>query len=327
MQQKLPQTVAGSAFTPELQEQAHKTFGAAQTYLQAQLAPATLRAYTEACGHFAKWCAVRGLESLPANPESIALYVSELAQAGKRASTLTKALAAIRFAHKTRNLGSPTEHPLVTGIMSGIRRVHGSEPVSQKRPLQATQVQQMLLACPKTLTGLRDRAILALGFAGAFRRSELAALNVDDLSFHADGHLTCRIRRSKTDKAGKGAVKAILNGQKLMPVYQVSTWLDAAGIREGPVFRRMDWAGGATESRLSSKWVGRVVQRYAHAAGVDARQVGAHSLRSGFITTAAEHQVPLYRIMEVTLQTSAETTLKYMRRANLFRDHAGSDFL
>ena len=132
MQEMFLQTVASSPFTPELQEQARKTFGAAQTYLQAQLAPATLRAYTEACGYFAKWCAVRRLESLPATPESIALYISELAQAGKRASTLTKVLAAIRFAHKTRNLYSPTEHPLVTGIMAGIRRVHGSEPVSAK---------------------------------------------------------------------------------------------------------------------------------------------------------------------------------------------------
>jgi site-specific recombinase XerD len=327
MPENLPQLVDDSKFSPEMQEQIQKTFGVAQAYLRAQLAPATLRAYTAACAHFAQWCAARGLMSLPGTPETIALYISDLAQSGKRASTLTKVLAAIRFSHKTQNLASPTEHPVVTGIMGGIRRVHGSEPVSQKLPLQASHILQMLLACPKTLVGQRDRAILALGFAGAFRRSELAALNVDDLTFHSDGHLSCRIRRSKTDKAGKGAVKAILNGQKLMPVNQVSSWLDAAGIREGAVFRRMDWAGGATECRLSGKWIGRVVQRYAHAAGIDARLVGAHSLRSGFITTAAEHQVPLYRIMEVTLQTSAETTLKYMRRANLFRDHAGTDFL
>lgn len=327
MADQFPDVIDGHTIPPELQAQMLTTFGAAQEYLHAQLSPASLRAYKEALGHFGIWCGPRGFSVLPALPETVVMYVAELAQEGKKVATLTKILSAIRFAHRQKKLTSPTDHPLVTGVMAGIRRIHGSAPIGQKTPLLNSDVKRMVLACPKSLTGARDKAVLALGFAGAFRRSELAALDVSDLAFHRDGNLICRLRRSKTDQGGKGAFKPIFNGDNLQPVYFLRTWLETAGITEGPVFRRMDWAGGATEHRLSSKWIASIVQRYAKAVGIDPKMVGAHSLRSGFVTTATEHNVPIYRIMEVTLQVNAETVLRYMRRANQFRDHAGSEFL
>lgn len=324
---ELPSSLSYRGIPAELLARLQPAAEAAQEYLRAHLAPASLRAYREGFAQFHAWCLQHQLAHVPAEPDSVCLYLSARAQAGIHVSTLTKQLAAIRFAHELTDLPSPTNHPLVKKTMAGIRRVHGSRPRQQKDPLLDQQLLQMLSACPPTLQGARDRAIMALGFAGAFRRGELAALDVSDLTFHADGHLSCLLRRSKTDQTGKGLIKPILNGQRLRPVYHLHSWLEQAGITEGPVFRRIDWADGATEQRLSGQWIARIVQKYADKLGIDPKSIGAHSLRAGFITSAGEHDVELYKIMEVTGQVDPRTPLKYLRRANLFKGHAGSGFL
>lgn len=323
----LPAALTYRGIPDQLRAGLQDTAQAAQDYLRAHLAPATLRAYRTGFAQFHAWCQQHQLAHVPADPDSVRLFLSARAQAGLHVSSLTKLLAAIRFAHELQNLPSPTDHPLVKKTMAGIRRVHGSRPRQPKAPLLDQHVLQMMALCPPTLQGVRDRAILALGFAGAFRRGELAALDVSDLTFHADGHLSCLLRRSKTDPTGQGLVKPILNGPRLQPVTHLRSWLDQAGISEGPVFRRIDWADGATEQRLSGQWIWRVVKKYAAQIGIDPDRVGSHSLRAGFVTSAGEHNVELYKIMEVTGQTDPRTPLKYLRRANLFKGHAGSGFL
>lgn len=323
----LPPALTYRGIPDQLRAGLHETAEAAQRYLRAHLSAATLRAYRTGFEQFHAWCQQHQLAHVPAEPDSVRLFISARAQAGKHVSTLTKQLAAIRFAHQLQDLPSPTDHPLVKKTMAGIRRIHGSRPRQPKEPLLDQQLLQMLQRCPATLQGMRDRAILALGFAGAFRRGELAALDVSDLTFHADGHLSCLLRHSKTDQAGKGLVKPILNGQRLQPVQHLRWWLEQAGISEGPVFRSIDWADGATEQRLSGQWIWRVVKKYAALIGIDPKTVGAHSLRAGFVTSAGEHNVELYKIMEVTGQTDPRTPLRYLRRANLFKGHAGTCFL
>jgi integrase len=140
---------------------------------------------------------------------------------------------------------------------------------------------------PGTMRGIRDRAILALGFAGAFRRSELVALTVADLTECPDGYRVM-IRRSKTDQTGEGAEIVIPRGLRIRPVEAVQAWLHAAGVSEGLLFRAIQRGGRVKPQGLRGVDVARAVKRYAKAAGLDPAEFSGHSLRAGFVTSAAE---------------------------------------
>ena len=215
-----------------------------------------------------------------------------------------------------------------------IRRRIGVAP-RRKAAATAEIVAAMLMRIPDTMTGKRDRALLALGFAGAFRRSELVALDVADIIEHTDG-LRVTVRRSKTDQEGQGVEKAIPHGRFIRPVALLREWLDAAGINEGPVFRPVSRSGNVrslgsnaeveTERRaprLTTQAVADIIKRYTAAAGLDPALFGAHSLRAGFITTAAERGADLARIMDVSGHRDPRTVVGYIRRASMFKDHAG----
>ena len=175
------------------------------------------------------------LTALPAHVGIVAAYLSGLAQQGRKASTIGRRAAAIGYHHKMAGHEPPTNQEGVRAVLRGIRRTIGSARQG-KAPATADVLKQMLALCPDTLAGKRDRALLALGFAGAFRRSELIALEVADLAETPDG-LRVTIRRSKTDQEGQGAEVAILRGCRLRPVEAVQSWLAAAEISTGPVFR------------------------------------------------------------------------------------------
>ena len=204
----------------------------------------------------------------------------------------------------------------------------------QKAAATADILAALLMRTPDTLTGKRDRALLGLGFAGAFRRSELVALDVADLVEDPAG-LRVRIRKGKTDQEGRGAEIAIPAGRFIRPVALVREWLDAAGIVEGPVFRPVSRSGnvrspdpGTGETpRLTTQTVADIMKRYCTAAGLDASTFGAHSLRAGYITTAAERGADLTRIMDQSRHRDPRTVVGYIRRANAFKDHSGSGFL
>ena len=196
----------------------------------------------------------------------------------------------------------PTDDEEVHATMRGIRRRIGVAP-RQKAAATAEILAALLMRTPNSLTGKRDRALLALGFAGAFRRSELVALDVADLREDPDG-LRVLVRRSKVDQEGKGFEKAIPHGRFIRPVALVREWLDAAGVTEGPVFRpvsrsgRVRWFDASGKpAQLSDRSVANILQSYCAAAGLDASTFGAHSLRAGYITTAAERGADLARIM------------------------------
>jgi integrase len=184
----------------------------------------------------------------------------------------------------------------------------------------------MLRLCPATLAGSRDRALLALGFAGAFRRSELVALEIADLTEAPDG-LRVRIRRSKTDQEGEGAEIAIPRGYRLRPVEAVQGWIAAAEISEGPLFRPVLKGGRIQPEPLSAFSAAQIVKRYAERAGLDPASYAGHSLRSGFLTSAAESGASILKMMEVSRHKSVDVLRGYVRRADLFREHAGAAFL
>jgi integrase len=208
---------------------------AARTFAELEKAASTRRSYRVAFRIFADWCHARGLVPVPASPDTVAAFLAAEATAGARASTIAHRAAAIRYAHRLAGHETPTSAETVRAVMRGIRRTIGTAP-ERKAPATADVIREMRL-CPPTLAGQRDRALLALGFAGAFRRSELVALSVADLVEMPDGFRVL-IRHSKTDQEGAGQEIAIPRGYRLRPVEAVQTWLEAAAITEGPVFRR-----------------------------------------------------------------------------------------
>jgi site-specific recombinase XerD len=306
-----------------------------EAYQRASKADATVRAYRGDAAAFTAWCARYGFRSLPASPEAVAAFLVAEAEAGRAASTIGRRCAAIRYAHKLARLPDPTDDEAVRATVKGIRRKVGTAP-DQKAAATADVLAAMLMRIPDTLTGKRDRALLALGFAGAFRRSELVALDVEDLREDPEG-LRVMVRRSKVDQEGAGLEKAIPHGRFIRPVALLRDWLDAAGITEGPVFRPVSRSGrvraqrsrqiGDSTPRLTTQAVADIVKRYATAAGLDASTFGAHSLRAGYITTAAERGADLARIMDQSGHRDTRTVVGYIRRANAFKGHSGSGFL
>ncbi|MCJ2064357.1 tyrosine-type recombinase/integrase [Methylobacterium sp. J-088] len=305
-----------------------------RAYQQASKARATVRAYTSDAKVFQAWCARYGFRSLPATPEAVSGFLVAEAEAGRSASTIGRRLAAIGYAHKLAKVADPTDDEDVRATMKGIRRRVGTAP-NQKAAATVDVLQMLLARTPDTLTGKRDRALLALGFAGAFRRSELVALDVADLREDPEG-LRVLVRRSKVDQEGRGFEKAIPTGRYIQPVRLVREWLAAAAITEGPVFRPVSRSGRvrgncaqlvSQPARLTDRSVANIIKAYCTAAGLDASTFGAHSLRAGYITSAAERGADLARIMDQSGHRDPRTVVGYIRRANAFREHSGSGFL
>jgi integrase len=298
----------------------------ARTFARAEKSDATRKAYRSDFTIFAAWCRARGLEPLPAATDTVAAFLAAQATEGGKASTIGRRAAAIRYAHRLAGHEPPTASEAVRATMRGIRRTIGAAP-ERKAAAVADQVRAMLDACPDTLQGKRDRALLALGFAGAFRRSELVALQVSDLSEAPDGFRVV-IRHSKTDQEGQGQEIAIPRGSRLRPVEAVQVWLDAAGITEGPIFRSVAKGGRVASLALPDRSVAAaIVKSHAEYVGLNPVLYAGHSLRSGFLTSAAEAGAGIFKMMEVSRHKSVDTLRGYVRRADLFRDHAGASFL
>ncbi len=290
------------------------------------LAPATRRAYRSDFARFSAWCRRRGLADLPAEPETVAVFLASEAAAGLKPATIARRSAAIRYAHGLDRKEPPTNTEAVRATVRGIRRRTGTAP-KRKAPATAQLVASMVALAPAdTLRGLRDRALLLLGFSGAFRRSELVALRAEDLAETPDG-LRVTIRRSKTDQEGAGQEVAIPRGARLRPVEAVRAWLDAAGITEGPVFRRIRKNGRIGDDALNAETLVRILKDHAERAGFRPEDFAGHSLRAGFLTSGAEAGASVFKLMEVSRHKSVDTLSGYVRRAELFKDHAGSDFL
>lgn len=300
--------------------------GAALDYGRAALSENTMRAYQGDWQDFADWCAARDRSHLPATPATVANYASSMADEGKKVPTIARKLAAIRFFHRGAGLDNPTDNAGVAAILKGIRRTVGTA-ARQKAPATVDVIHAMLARIDAdSLQGKRDRALLLLGFAGAFRRSELVAITVEDLTFSEEG-VDVFLPKSKTDQEAKGQSVAVLNGKALKPADRLKEWLQAAGITSGPIFRRFKRGDRVADDTLTPQAVALIVKKYAEAAGFDVERLSGHSLRAGFVTSAAENRASISRIMEVTRHRDPRTVETYVRRADRFKDHAGDGFL
>jgi site-specific recombinase XerD len=288
-------------------------------------AASTRKAYASDWRIFSAWCADQGLVALPADPAAVAGFIADEAAKGVKASTLGRRIAAIKYRHKTADVASPTDDERVKAVVRGARRTVGVAP----RKLAAATSEKTIGMSTLTRTGLagqRDRAILLLGFALAARRSELVALNVEDIQECSEG-LRVTIRRSKTDQEGAGATIAVCRGSIACPVAAVLDWLASAGISEGPVFRSIRKCDHPSDKRLSAQSVNAIVKKHAGKLGLNARDFGAHSLRAGFLTSAAARGASVFKMMDVSRHRSVDTLRGYVRDANAFRDHAGAGLL
>jgi site-specific recombinase XerD len=298
---------------------------AALSYAEQEKSEGTRRAYRSDFRIFTVWCLARSLEAMPATASTVARFLSSQADGGLKASTIGRRGAAIGYAHKLAGFEPPTGAETVKAVVRGIRRTIGAAPV-RKAAATADVVTQMLSHCPDTLRGLRDAALLSLGFAGAFRRSELVALTVADLAEAPDGYRVM-IRRSKTDQEGAGQEVAIPRGYKIRPVEHVQAWLKAAGITEGHIFRHVAKGGRVQAEALSGHSAAAIVKRYAARAGLDPALFAGHSLRAGFLTSSAESGASVLKMVEVSRHKDISMLTTYVRRSNLFREHAGAAFL
>jgi integrase len=301
--------------------------GSARSYLEAVRSPNTRRAYAADWRGFQAWCEAWRLPSLPAAPETVALYLAHLADRGRKASTIGRALAAISQAYKLADEPSPRAAPAVSEMAKGIWRKLGTAP-AQKAPVLSGSLRTMLGRPPESVLGLRDRALLALGFSGAFRRSELVALDVEDLVFSTDG-LEVTIRRSKTDQLGEGRKVGIPYGASpaTCPVRAMRAWLGEAGIDDGAIFRPVTRHGRVGTGRLSDRAVALVVKRYAGALGLEPKSFAGHSLRAGLATSAAKAGKSERAIMRQTGHRSVQMVRRYIRDAELFSDNAAAGLL
>jgi site-specific recombinase XerD len=285
----------------------------------------TRLAYASDWRQFIRWTDARGATALPCTAGLLCAYLSTLADAGLRASSIGRAAASIAHYHRAAGYEPPNRNPAVREVLRGIRHTLGTAH-RVKTPATADLVVQMVAACPDTIIGLRDRALIAFGFASAFRRSELVALEVEDLSEVGDG-LRVLIRRSKTDQAGEGQEVAIPRGTHLRPVETLQAWLAAAEINTGAVFRPVSKGGTVGDGPLGDDGYVRAIKRRAAAASLDPAVFSGHSLRSGFLTSAAEAGADVLKMAEVSRHRSLDTLRRYVQRANLFKAHAGEGFL
>jgi len=282
-------------------------------YLQASLSENTRIAYINDLAHFMKWGG-----HIPTNPESIAAYLADHAEKLSFA-TLSRRVVAIGKAHVAKGVKSPTQSELVKATLHGIRRINGK---SQRRvkPAQLHDVQEMVDGL-EGAKGLRDKALLLIGFAGAFRRSELVSLQVKDVHLVAEG-IVINLRRSKTDQIGKGRDIAIPRVRgKYCPVKALREWLNFSGIVNGAIFRRVSRYGQVMNHGLSGPSVALIVKQHAKSVGLDASQYSGHSLRAGFVTSAAKSGVSSWKICQQTGHQSSEVMQRYIRDSHLFVDN------
>ncbi len=307
--------------------------------LSSALAKNTRIAYDKGWRCFECYCTSRKVEPFSATPEEVADFLIELAtrpspKSGKTLSMGTVALyrSGINKRYAEAGMVSPMNHPEVAAVFKGLSRIKGTAS-RQVKALREHHIKRMLGQCADTLIGLRDAAIIAVGFAGALRRSEICGLMVDDIEIirpaerNGSKKMFIHIRKSKTDQEGKGQKIAIPEGKYLRPIRRLQAWLEASGITGGHLFQTMKRGGRLRGLPLHHSDIPRLVKYYAELVGLDSKEVSGHSLRAGFVTSAAVHNARLDKIMEITRHSNPSTVMKYIRDADSFRDHAGEKFL
>ena len=323
----LPAHVAGSGTLDRLVE-------TARDYAKQAASDNTLRAYARDWAHFARWCRLRGADPLPPSPELVGLYLADLAAPadGTRpltVATIERRLSGLVWATAQRGMMLDRGDRHIASVLAGIRRRHARPPI-QKEAILAEDIIAMAATLPFDLRGLRDRAILLLGYAGGLRRSEIVGLDIgrDDtpgsggwIEIVEDGALLTLDAKTgwRVVEVGRGS------SSQTCPVHALEQWLHFGRIDFGPVFTRVSRDGKrAHEARLNDRHVARLVKRCVLEAGLrpDLPEkdrlalYSGHSLRAGLASSA---EVDERHVQKHLGHASAEMTRRYQRRRDRFR--------
>jgi site-specific recombinase XerD len=296
---------------------------AAEDLASRSVAASTRAAYVQDMEAFAAWCEPRGLSPLPADPATVLRYLASAAIDGLAVATIRRRLTSIAVTHKAAGHPDPTKDEAVVRTWRGIRR---TRTVAQRkvRAVRASILRQLVEPLTDTWPAdIRDRAILTIGMAGALRRSEIVAIDVEHVTVDEDG-LRLRIPRSKRDQEGEGALVGIPWGTRweTCPVSAWEAWLQAAEIRSGPAFRAVDRHGNVSPRRLTDRQIARIVQRRADAVGLPGAEFGGHSLRAGFATEAVSRGRSELAVMRHGRWRSGQAMRGYVQEGGLWKDNA-----
>lgn len=284
------------------------------TLVSASVADSTKRAYRQDLADFLQWGG-----QIPSSEGDVARFLAQRSET-LAVSTLERRIVGISRAHQSAGHPDPTKSELVQRVMLGIRRTRGCLQ-RQVAPLLREDLSDFL-SCLNGPTAARDRALILLGFAGAFRRSELVSLDIEDISRVSEG-IVVLVKRSKTDQVGEGRKVAIPWARsQLCAVKALDNWLAALGIADGPIFRPISKAGRVFDRRLSAQSVALILKRTADAAGHDASHFSGHSLRAGLVTSAVKAGAPMHKIMQQTGHRTLDMLMRYIRDASAFDENA-----
>ena len=323
----LPSSVAGSGTLDRLVD-------TARDYARAAASENTLKAYAKDWKHFARWCRMKGAEPLPPSPEMIGLYLADLASGSGPSpalsvSTIDRRLSGLAWNYAQRGFTLDRKNRHIATVLAGIKRKHARPPV-RKEAILAEDILAMVASLPHDLRGLRDRAILLLGYAGGLRRSEIVSLDVhkDDTPdsggwieiFDKGALLTLNAKTGWREvEIGRGSKDLTC------PVHALEQWLHFAKIDFGPVFVGTSRDGKkALENRLNDKHVARLIKRTVLDAGIRSdlpekdrlALFSGHSLRAGLASSA---EVDERYVQKQLGHASAEMTRRYQRRRDRFR--------
>lgn len=303
--------------------------------LDAELSENTRTAYRKGWERFVDFCVSEGIsDPLSASPDQVAQFFVHVATHPSPRSGVVLSMgtvmiykSAVNKKYAEAGKSAPGNHPIVGSTLKGLSRLKGSAP-RRVEALREYHIVAMLRACPESPIGNRDAAIIANGFAGALRRSEICALAIEDIEFlDEEGRRWLTIRRSKTDQQGRGQRIAVRDGDGIQPVRRLKRYLQGSVIKEGPLFQTMRRGGHLRGRAMHHSDIPRIVKHYAALIGLNPRDIAGHSLRAGFVTSAAVHRARLDKIMEVTRHRSPATVMGYIRDVDTFADHAGQGFL
>lgn len=285
----------------------------------------TIDAYESDWNDFVDWCEYHKESFFPATPEIIVNYINDLADYAK-ANTISRRISAISENFNASGLHeNPCVAPIVKQALRGIRRSLGTYQQG-KTPILLDDLEDIFesmdnMGLPE-IQILRDKAILLVGFMGAFRRSELSALTVESITFSPQG-MEIFVASSKADQEGQGAVVAVpyIENREFCAVRALKAWLRYTNIKEGPIFRGFTKKLEIKKNPLSDKSIAEIVKKYIEYIGADPSMYGAHSLRHGFATTAALYGVEERNIMRQTRHHSVNMVRRYINEANKFVDN------
>ena len=272
----------------------------------------TLRAYKADYKDFINFCIKHGFKSMPSEPKVLSLYLTHLSQTSKF-STLKRRLASISVIHKLSGHYIDTKHPMITENLMGIKRVKGTHQKA-KKPILINELKSIINVIDKDKNEkkrLKNRALILIGFAGGFRRSELVEILYEDIDFVDEG-VKIFVRRSKTDQSGEGMTKGIpyFSNSEYCPVISLKNWIEKLQLKYGKIFD------------MSDKNVALTIKKYTALAGLDSNKYSGHSLRSGFATSTAELGAEERSIMNMTGHKTTQMVRRYIQEANLFKNNA-----